>query len=93
MPVLSQFAASQSRTICLSKLAIRSDGVEPVWIAADPTNRGLTGERHVKIGHGRHYSDVPPVRGVYRGHATADLHATVRMTRTDTAPRAAPAAG
>ena len=69
------------------------DGGEPVWIAADPTNRGLTGERHVKIGHGRHYSDVPPVRGVYRGHANADLTATVRMTRTDTAPRAAPAAG
>jgi len=26
---------------------------EPVWVGADPTNRGLTGERHVKIGHGR----------------------------------------
>ena len=38
------------------------DGGEPVWVAADPTNRGLTGERHVKIGHGRHYSDVPPVQ-------------------------------
>ena len=47
----------------------------------------------MKIGHGRHYSDVPPVRGVYRGHANADLHATVRMTRTDAAPRAAPAPG
>ncbi len=69
------------------------DGAEPVWVAADPTNRGLAGERHVKIGHGRHYSDVPPVKGVYRGGATAELDASVRMTRTDAAPRGAPAAG
>jgi transglutaminase-like putative cysteine protease len=64
-----------------------------VWVAADPTNRGLAGERHVKIGHGRHYSDVPPIKGVYRGGASADLEASVRMTRTDTASRTAPAAG
>jgi transglutaminase-like putative cysteine protease len=71
---------------------IPTGGAEPVWVAADPTNRCLTGERHVKIGHGRHYSDVPPIKGVYRGGATAELEASVRMTRTDTAPRAAPAA-
>jgi transglutaminase-like putative cysteine protease len=59
------------------------DGGEPVWVAADPTNRGLAGERHVKIGHGRHYSDVPPIKGVYRGSASAELEASVRMTRTD----------
>ena len=29
MPCLSQWAASQSRTICLSKLAMRSAGVVP----------------------------------------------------------------
>jgi transglutaminase-like putative cysteine protease len=59
------------------------DGAEPVWVAADPTNRGLAGERHVKIGHGRHYSDVPPIKGVFRGTASAELDASVRMTRTD----------
>jgi transglutaminase-like putative cysteine protease len=69
------------------------DGAEPVWVAADPTNRGLAGERHVKIGHGRHYSDVPPIKGVFRGGAAAELDASVRMTRTDAAPRGAPAAG
>ena len=63
---------------------------EPVWVSADPTNRGLAGERHVKIGHGRHYSDVPPIKGVYRGGAAAELETSVRMTRTD-APRTAPA--
>jgi len=56
---------------------------EPVWVGADPTNRRLAGERHVKIGHGRNYSDVPPVRGVYQGGATSKLDASVSMTRLD----------
>ncbi len=56
---------------------------EPVWIGADPTNRGLAGENHVKIGHGRHYPDVPPVKGVYRGIANSALEASVTMTRLD----------
>jgi len=56
---------------------------EPVWVGADPTNRRLAGETHVKIGHGRNYSDVPPVKGVYRGTASAELDASVTMTRLD----------
>jgi transglutaminase-like putative cysteine protease len=56
---------------------------EPVWVGADPTNRQLAGERHVKIGHGRNYSDVPPVRGVYQGGATSRLDASVHMIRLD----------
>ena len=60
------------------------DGGEPVWVGIDPTNRCLAGENYVKIGHGRHYRDVPPIKGVYRGTATAKLDASVRM-RTDSA--------
>ncbi len=60
-------------------------GGEPVWIGADPTNRVLAGENHVKIGHGRHYADVPPIKGVYRGAATAKLDASVTMTRLERA--------
>jgi transglutaminase-like putative cysteine protease len=56
---------------------------EPVWVGADPTNRRLAGEMHVKIGHGRHYVDVPPVKGVYQGAATSHLDAAVEMTRLD----------
>lgn len=56
------------------------------WIAADPTNRTLGGESHVKIGHGRQYADVPPIKGVYRGAAGSTLSASVRMTRSDAAP-------
>ena len=59
------------------------DGGEPVWVGADPTNRVLAGETHVKIGHGRHYADVPPIKGVYRGSASARLEASVTMTRLE----------
>jgi len=58
---------------------------EPMWVGIDPTNRCLAGETYVKIGHGRHYRDVPPVKGVYRGTATAKLDASVRMHVTDAA--------
>jgi transglutaminase-like putative cysteine protease len=58
-------------------------GGEPVWVGADPTNRGLASDRHVKIGHGRHYADVPPIKGVYRGGASAELDARVTMTRLE----------
>jgi transglutaminase-like putative cysteine protease len=56
---------------------------DPVWVGADPTNRVLSGETHVKIGHGRHYADVPPIKGVYRGSASAKLNASVTMTRLE----------
>jgi len=56
---------------------------DPVWVGVDPTNRGLAGETHVKIGHGRHYADVPPIKGVYRGAASAELTASVTMTRLE----------
>ena len=34
------------------------------WLALDPTNAAEVGLRHVKIGHGRDYDDVPPLRGL-----------------------------
>jgi transglutaminase-like putative cysteine protease len=59
---------------------------EPVWVPADPTNRTLGGESHVKVGHGRHYADVPPIKGVFRGEGGAELSASVKMTRTEASP-------
>jgi transglutaminase-like putative cysteine protease len=59
---------------------------EPVWVGFDPTNRRTAGETHVKIGHGRHYADVPPIKGVYRGMEGSELSASVRMTRSDVSP-------
>lgn len=51
------------------------------WWGLDPTNRQQVGERHVKIGHGRDYDDVAPLRGVYGGNATHTLDVTVDMRR------------
>jgi transglutaminase-like putative cysteine protease len=60
---------------------------EPVWVSADPTNRRLTDETHVKIGHGRFYADVPPVKGLFKGPPTtganSELAAAVTMSRLD----------
>jgi transglutaminase-like putative cysteine protease len=57
------------------------NGGEPRWIGLDPTNRCLVTDRYVKIGHGRAYSDVPPIKGVYRGLGGADLNVVVKMQR------------
>jgi transglutaminase-like putative cysteine protease len=54
----------------------------PAWVGLDPTNRSHADDRYVKIGHGRHYDDVPPIKGVYRG-GDATLSASVTMTRLD----------
>jgi transglutaminase-like putative cysteine protease len=51
------------------------------WLALDPTNKQEVGLRHVKIGHGRDYDDVPPLRGVYTGPTNADLQVGVEMRR------------
>ena len=50
------------------------------WWGLDPTNALPAGERHVKIGHGRDYDDVLPLRGVYYGEVGHDLAVEVEMT-------------
>jgi transglutaminase-like putative cysteine protease len=54
------------------------------WLALDPTNGLEVGPRHVKIGHGRDYADVQPLRGVYAGTARHDLDVVVDMRRLTT---------
>jgi transglutaminase-like putative cysteine protease len=51
------------------------------WVALDPTNGLEVGARHVTIGRGRDYDDVPPLRGVYAGRATHQLDVTVAIRR------------
>jgi transglutaminase-like putative cysteine protease len=59
------------------------EGAGSSWVGADPTNRRLAGEEHVKIGHGRFYGDVPPIKGVYKGPGEAEHDVSVQMTRLD----------
>jgi transglutaminase-like putative cysteine protease len=56
------------------------------WTPHDPTNAAEVAERHVIVGTGRHYADVPPIKGVFRGGASAELSTSVRMTRSDPSP-------
>ncbi len=74
----------------LEALLPADDGAEPTWVSVDPTNGRLGDESHVKIGHGRFYADVLPVKGIYQGGATSELSAKVTMTRLDR-ERTAPA--
>ena len=60
------------------------------WWALDPTNGGEAGERHVVIGCGRDYGDVPPVRGVFTGSGVAAVDAEVLIFRQTGGARAQP---
>jgi transglutaminase-like putative cysteine protease len=51
------------------------------WLALDPTNAQEVGLRHVKIGHGRDYDDVTPLRGVFSGSADQQLEVVVDIRR------------
>lgn len=49
------------------------------WVGLDPTNGCRIGEAHIKIGVGRDYDDVPPVRGWRRGGGEGALEVEVSV--------------
>ena len=50
------------------------------WVGFDPTHDTImVDERYVRIGSGRDYGDVAPVRGTYRGNAHESLSVSVRV--------------
>lgn len=51
------------------------------WHGHDPTNLIEIGDRHVLVGRGRDYNDVPPLRGVYAGPFKSALFVKVEITR------------
>jgi len=51
------------------------------WQGFDPTNNIEIGDRHVLVGRGRDYGDVPPLRGVYAGPFKSNLNVSVTITR------------
>jgi transglutaminase-like putative cysteine protease len=56
------------------------------WLALDPTNQQQVGLRHVKIGHGRDYDDVLPLRGVYAGSSKPVVDVSVEIRRMAATP-------
>lgn len=51
------------------------------WSGFDPTNVAEIGPRHVTLGRGRDYSDVPPLKGIFSGPRSEGSTATVEVTR------------
>ncbi len=52
------------------------------WTPYDPTGNCEVAERHVVVGSGRDYRDVPPIKGIVAGpHQTNSLTVTVDVTR------------
>jgi transglutaminase-like putative cysteine protease len=51
------------------------------WTGHDPTGDAEAAERHVIIGRGRDYADVPPIKGIVAGPAQSDVAVTVEITR------------
>lgn len=47
------------------------------WRGFDPTNRCEADWRYIKLGHGRDYKDIVPVKGIYRG--TGNQRLTVKV--------------
>ena len=56
------------------------------WVAFDPTNNLVGGDRHIRVAIGRDYADVPPTRGVYKGEAQSDLSVVVIVSPANTVP-------
>jgi transglutaminase-like putative cysteine protease len=54
------------------------------WVAFDPTNNLVGGDRHIRVALGRDYADVPPTRGVYKGEAQSELSVAVTVSPADT---------
>ncbi len=57
------------------------------WVALDPTHARAVGEQHVAVGVGRHYGDVPPNRGVYRGDSSEQITAVVTIEQVQEVPK------
>ncbi|MGB8007966.1 MAG: transglutaminase family protein [Terriglobales bacterium] len=61
------------------------------WVAFDPTNNLIGGDRHIRVAIGRDYSDVPPTRGVHKGEAHSELGVAVSVSPSDAPPPKMPA--
>jgi transglutaminase-like putative cysteine protease len=59
----------------------QADGAKASWLELDPTNDLLPSQSHVRLGIGRDYGDVTPLRGVIRGGGEHRLTVQVHTQR------------
>jgi transglutaminase-like putative cysteine protease len=56
------------------------------WTGFDPTLRSRTSDHHIRVAIGRDYSDVPPLRGVYRsGGSSGEMRVELSIQSEDAA--------
>jgi transglutaminase-like putative cysteine protease len=53
------------------------------WQALDPTHNRVPDEHYVKIGVGRDYADVAPVKGTYKGTIERTMNVEVMIEARD----------
>ena len=56
------------------------------WVGFDPTNRLVSGERHIRTAIGRDYADVLPTHGMFRGRTKSELTVAVRVVPSKGTP-------
>ncbi|WP_378173156.1 transglutaminase family protein [Aquimarina sp. SS2-1] len=49
------------------------------WIGFDPTNNILSNENHIKVAHGKDYTDCPPIKGVIFSSGSNETNHTVQV--------------
>lgn len=54
------------------------------WQGIDPTNNNMIDWRYVKLCHGRDYTDIVPVKGIYRGSSGQTLQVSVDVRLAET---------
>jgi len=50
------------------------------WIGFDPTNNLIAAENHIKVAHGKDYSDCPPLKGVVFSSGKNETEYTVSVS-------------
>lgn len=73
--------------ICPKNHELRGEGATHAWVEAyipyhgwmgfDPTNNCIASDRHVRLAVGRHFTDVTPVKGTYKGSSEHRLEVSV----------------
>lgn len=53
------------------------------WLGFDPTNDNIMSWRYIKLGHGRDYRDIVPIKGIYRGTLSLKMEVTVDVRKVE----------
>ncbi len=76
--------------ICPNRNGMRGEGATHAWVEAflpfhgwtgiDPTNNCLVTDGHVRLAVGRHFADVTPVKGFFKGDAEQVMEVAVSVS-------------